>query len=121
MRCQLSAKIAGQIYHETPLPESDRMEGNSSLYPRVPDWKGGNNFRYAELFSDEFTQRIKKSGKRFVYTGGIINTNRNAARANTRERETHGQQNDDLLASVVPFESEQRHSHLLVTSVRPKL
>jgi hypothetical protein len=44
---------------ETPLPESDRKEGNSSLYPRVKDWKGGNNFVYAELFSDEFARHIK--------------------------------------------------------------
>ena len=34
-----------------PLPDDIRMEGNSSKYPRVPDWKAGLNFRYEALFS----------------------------------------------------------------------
>jgi hypothetical protein len=44
---------------EEPLPDDQKMEGNSSLYPRVPDWKSGNNFRYSELLSPEFTQNMK--------------------------------------------------------------
>src|SRR5262249_40050875 len=44
---------------DAPLPESDRMEGNSSPYPRVPNWKEGNNFRYAALFTDDFAQHLK--------------------------------------------------------------
>ncbi|MCS6777185.1 MAG: hypothetical protein RMJ43_08005 [Chloroherpetonaceae bacterium] len=42
-----------------PLPESDRMEGNSSLYPRVPDWKEGNNFRYEVLFTEEYAHLLR--------------------------------------------------------------
>lgn len=37
-----------------PLPEDQVLDGNSSLYPRVPNWKEGINFRYGELFSDKF-------------------------------------------------------------------
>ena len=38
-------------------PEDQRMDGNSSLYPRPPDWKPGRiNFQYAELFKDKFTE-----------------------------------------------------------------
>jgi hypothetical protein len=36
------------------LPEDARLDGNSSKYPRVPDWKEGLNFRYDALFSDDF-------------------------------------------------------------------
>ncbi|HLK59633.1 MAG TPA: hypothetical protein VKU00_23940 [Chthonomonadaceae bacterium] len=37
-----------------PLPEDRRLEGNSSLYPRVPNWKEGINFRYGQLFGEKF-------------------------------------------------------------------
>jgi hypothetical protein len=38
-------------------PEDQRMDGNSSLYPRPPDWKEGMvNFQYAALFSDRFVE-----------------------------------------------------------------
>lgn len=38
------------------LPEDSRLDGNSSLYPRVPDWKEGLNFRYGELFSEKYAE-----------------------------------------------------------------
>jgi len=37
-----------------PLPDDKVLDGNSSFYPRVPDWKEGINFRYGELFTDRF-------------------------------------------------------------------
>lgn len=39
-----------------PLPEAQKLDGNSSFYPRVPDWKEGINFRYADLFGDKFAR-----------------------------------------------------------------
>lgn len=54
------AKIV-TLTDEVPLVGAERMEGNSSLYPRVPDWKGGNNFRYSQLFTEEFAQHLKMS------------------------------------------------------------
>lgn len=39
-----------------PLPDDQVLDGNSSLYPRVPNWKEGINFRYGELFSDKFAE-----------------------------------------------------------------
>ena len=39
-----------------PLPDDQVLDGNSSLYPRVPNWKEGINFRYGELFSDKFAK-----------------------------------------------------------------
>lgn len=52
------AKIIN-LTDEEPLPDDQKMEGNSSMYPRVPDWKGGNNLRYSELFSPDFTAAMK--------------------------------------------------------------
>lgn len=38
-----------------PLPDDVRLEGNSSKYPRTPDWKEGMvNFQYGELYGDKF-------------------------------------------------------------------
>jgi hypothetical protein len=43
-----------------PLPASRRFEGNSSFYPRVPDWKEGRiNFSYGELFTPRYTALYK--------------------------------------------------------------
>jgi hypothetical protein len=42
-----------------PLAEDVRLDGNSSKYPRVPDWKEGLNFRYDALFSDEFARNYQ--------------------------------------------------------------
>ena len=40
------------------LPDDQRKEGNSSLYPRPDDWKEGQiNFRYNVLFGADFAER----------------------------------------------------------------
>lgn len=49
------------ITDPAPLPESQRMDGNSSLYPRVKDWKPGQpNFQYSALFSEAFAAYYKE-------------------------------------------------------------
>ncbi len=49
------------ITDPSPLPESQRMDGNSSLYPRVKDWKQGQpNFQYSALFSEAFAAYYKE-------------------------------------------------------------
>ena len=49
-------QVAGMVdlTDKAPLPEAERLDGNSSLYPRVPNWKDGINFRYGELFGAKF-------------------------------------------------------------------
>ncbi len=43
------------------LSESQRLDGNSSLYPRVKDWKPGQpNFQYSALFSEAFAAYYKE-------------------------------------------------------------
>lgn len=37
-------------------PLADPLDGNSSKYPRVKDWKEGINFDYARLFSPEYAK-----------------------------------------------------------------
>jgi hypothetical protein len=37
-------------------PPADPLDGNSTKYPRKPDWKEGINFQYGRLFRDEFTR-----------------------------------------------------------------
>ncbi len=37
------------------LPDDQVLDGNSSLYPRVADWKEGINFKYGDLFSDKYS------------------------------------------------------------------
>ncbi len=45
------------LANTVPLPPDQRLDGNSSDYPRPPDWREGMvNFRYDELFSDKFTE-----------------------------------------------------------------
>ncbi len=41
-----------------PLPDDQILDGNSSLYPRVPNWKEGINFKYSELFTDRFAELL---------------------------------------------------------------
>lgn len=49
------------ITDPAPLSESQRMDGNSSLYPRVKDWKPGQpNFQYSALFSEAFAGYYKE-------------------------------------------------------------
>ncbi|NMC83289.1 MAG: hypothetical protein GYA63_10595 [Armatimonadetes bacterium] len=65
-----------------PRPEGERFEGNSTKYPRVPNWKRGINFSYARLFSDEFAEYYgwkdpKKPGRyltlKELVNQGIVN------------------------------------------------
>ncbi len=37
-------------------PKKGAADGNSSLYPRVKDWKEGLNFDYSRLYTEEFTK-----------------------------------------------------------------
>lgn len=38
-------------------PPADRMDGNSTRYPRVPNWKDGQiNFQYSQLFGPKFAE-----------------------------------------------------------------
>ena len=39
-----------------PLPAAERLDGNSSKYPRTPNWKEGINFQYGDLFGEKFAQ-----------------------------------------------------------------
>ncbi len=40
-----------------PLPETEQLDGNSSRYPRTPNWKDGDiNFQYGQLFGDTFAR-----------------------------------------------------------------
>jgi hypothetical protein len=59
------------------LPEAARMDGNSTKYPRVPDWKEGLNFRYDALFSDEYARMYQvpdpDSPARFLTLSEMVN------------------------------------------------
>jgi hypothetical protein len=37
-------------------PPAEKLDGNSTKYPRVPNWKEGINFQYGRLFQSEFTR-----------------------------------------------------------------
>lgn len=37
-------------------PGTSTVDGNSTKYPRVPNWVSGNNFAYEELYSEEFAE-----------------------------------------------------------------
>jgi len=39
-----------------PLPEDQKLDGNSSFYPRVSNAREGINFRYADLFGEKFAR-----------------------------------------------------------------
>jgi hypothetical protein len=39
-----------------PEPCPETPDGNSTKYPRVPNWKEGINFAYKELYSDKFAE-----------------------------------------------------------------
>jgi hypothetical protein len=51
----LDYQVAKQV-DLTGDPAKAAADGNSSLYPRVKDWKEGLNFDYARLYSDEFAE-----------------------------------------------------------------
>ncbi len=35
-------------------PPADKLDGNSTRYPRIPNWKEGINFQYSQLFGEKF-------------------------------------------------------------------
>src|SRR5436305_14004510 len=37
-------------------PPAAKLDGNSTKYPRVPNWKEGINFQYGRLYLPEFTR-----------------------------------------------------------------
>lgn len=49
------AKIV-DLTDPAPQPPDKRLDGNSSFYPRVPNWKEGLNFHYGELFGPRFAR-----------------------------------------------------------------
>ncbi len=50
------AKVVN-LTDEVALPDDQRKEGNSSKYPRIEEAQGGqNNFRYADLFTEKYTE-----------------------------------------------------------------
>jgi hypothetical protein len=57
---QSPAFLNYQIYKVVDLtdktPPIEKLDGNSTKYPRVPNWKQGINFQYAQLFRDRFTE-----------------------------------------------------------------
>ena len=46
---------------ETPAV---KLDGNSSHYPRVPDWREGINFQYGRLYEPEYTRLYNMKDKR---------------------------------------------------------
>lgn len=50
-----------------PRATGDRLDGNSTKYPRVPNWTEGINFQYSDLFGPKFAEyygyKDSKSGK----------------------------------------------------------
>ncbi len=52
----LDYKVAQFVNLTDAAPLPDPLDGNSSFYPRVPDWKEGINFRYEELFDDRYAR-----------------------------------------------------------------
>jgi hypothetical protein len=64
-----------------PRPEGERLDGNSTKYPRVPKWTEGINFQYGKLFGPEFAAyygyKDPKTGKYLTLSQlvnrGIVN------------------------------------------------
>lgn len=38
------------------VPPTEKLDGNSTRYPRVPNWKEGINFQYSQLFGPKFAE-----------------------------------------------------------------
>lgn len=51
----LDYQIAKLVDLTDAVPPAEKRDGNSTKYPRVPDWKEGINFQYGRLFQPEFT------------------------------------------------------------------
>jgi len=51
----LSYEIGKFVDLTDSSPPAEKLDGNSSKYPRVPNWKDGINFQYSRLFKDEYS------------------------------------------------------------------
>jgi hypothetical protein len=54
----LKYKIAKLVDLRDPDPAAETPDGNSTRYPRVPNWKEGINFEYKQLYSEKFAKLI---------------------------------------------------------------
>ncbi len=52
----LEYQVARTVDLTDAAPPAERLDGNSTRYPRVPNWKEGINFQYSRLFADEFAR-----------------------------------------------------------------
>lgn len=52
----LDYQVAKFVDLTDATPPAEKLDGNSTKYPRVPDWKEGINFQYGRLFQPEFTK-----------------------------------------------------------------
>lgn len=51
----LDYRVAKLVDLTDATPPAEKLDGNSTKYPRVPNWKEGINFQYGRLFQPEFT------------------------------------------------------------------
>jgi hypothetical protein len=60
-----------------PRAESDRLDGNSTKYPRVPFWTEGGNFVYSDLFTQQFAKNYgykdPKNPGRYLTLEDLVN------------------------------------------------
>jgi len=69
-------KIVKLVDLTDPAPYPDTPDGNSTKYPRVPNWKEGINFAYKELYSDTFAEyygfRDPDNPKRYLRLNELV-------------------------------------------------
>ena len=51
----LEYKVFKSVDLTNNTPPAEKLDNNSTYYPRVPNWKEGINFQYGRLFKPEFT------------------------------------------------------------------
>src|SRR5689334_18369966 len=72
----LQYKLAKLVDLTDPAPSPKTPDGSSTKYPRVPDWKEGNNFDYAALHTQEFAAhygyRDPQDPTRFLTLGELL-------------------------------------------------
>lgn len=52
----LQPRLAKYVDLSDPEPAKETPDGNSTKCPRVPNWTGGINFRYKDLYSEKFAE-----------------------------------------------------------------
>ncbi|HEY3266190.1 MAG TPA: hypothetical protein VGM37_04640 [Armatimonadota bacterium] len=59
-----------------PRPAKDRLDGNSTNYPRLPGWTEGINFVYSDLFTQRFAEhygyRDPRNPRRFLTLEDLV-------------------------------------------------